>query len=210
MFTKTLRCGGTGTAAGASRRFGFGCVPRYMIPEDKVADLTQKPGLGASDTGCMRVTPEGITCEIKILSSLKREQRQWRTPRRSPCTTSLQSPTLTMSKRSSTTCRTGVSSPYVFLPTPPYPVPHRSVQYDPLVQPALLRQEVTTSTNAKRTIATARFNAARILAGQDDRILVIVGPCSIHSPEQALEYAKLLKEKIPDWPNLCIIMRSYL
>lgn len=83
-------------------------------------------------------------------------------------------------------------------------------QYDPLVQPALLRHEIVSSVNAKRTIAAARFNAARILAGQDDRILVVVGPCSIHSPEQAIEYAKLLKEKIPDWPNLCLIMRSYL
>jgi len=41
-------------------------------------------------------------------------------------------------------------------------------------------------------------------------VLVIVGPCSIHSPEQALDYAKLLKEKIPSWPNLLVIMRAYL
>ena len=59
-------------------------------------------------------------------------------------------------------------------------------------------------------IAQARFNAARILAGRDDRVLVIVGPCSIHSPEQAMEYARLLKAKINDWPNLLIVMRAYL
>lgn len=83
-------------------------------------------------------------------------------------------------------------------------------QYDPLIQPALLRHEVQSTSESHRTIASARFNAARIVAGHDDRVLVIVGPCSIHSPEQALAYAKLLKEKIPNWPNLLIIMRAYL
>ncbi|PPQ70621.1 hypothetical protein CVT26_010049 [Gymnopilus dilepis] len=82
----------------------------------------------------------------------------------------------------------------------------RVIGYDPLIQPALLRHEITSSINAKKTIASARYNAARILAGQDDRILVIVGPCSIHSPEQAIEYANLLKSKMADWPHLLIIM----
>ncbi|KAI0920389.1 hypothetical protein AcV5_010138 [Taiwanofungus camphoratus] len=82
----------------------------------------------------------------------------------------------------------------------------RVIGYDPLVQPALLRHEVVSSSESQNTIASARFAAARILAGQDDRVLVIVGPCSIHSPEQALEYARLLKSKIPTWSNLHIIM----
>ena len=84
------------------------------------------------------------------------------------------------------------------------------IQYDPLLQPALLRHEVRSSPESQRTIASARFAAARILAGHDDRVLVVVGPCSIHSPEQAIEYAKLLKEKIPSWGNLLIVMRAYL
>ncbi len=86
----------------------------------------------------------------------------------------------------------------------------RVAQYDPLIQPALLRHEIQSTSESHRTIASARFNAARIVAGHDDRVLVIVGPCSIHSVEQALAYAKLLKEKIPTWPNLLIIMRAYL
>ncbi|KAJ7222468.1 hypothetical protein GGX14DRAFT_663871 [Mycena pura] len=85
----------------------------------------------------------------------------------------------------------------------------RVMGYDPLVQPALLRHEITSTANARKTIASARYNAARIVAGQDDRVLVIIGPCSIHSPEQALEYASLLKSKIPDWSNLLIVMRTY-
>lgn len=50
----------------------------------------------------------------------------------------------------------------------------------------------------------------RIIAGFSDRLLVIVGPCSIHSPEQALVYARLLKEKVHEYPNLLIVMRAYL
>ena len=67
-------------------------------------------------------------------------------------------------------------------------------QYDPLIQPALIRHEITSSPAAQSTIARARFAASRIIAGEDDRVIVVVGPCSIHSPEQAIEYAKLLKE----------------
>ncbi|KIK09538.1 hypothetical protein K443DRAFT_82530 [Laccaria amethystina LaAM-08-1] len=86
----------------------------------------------------------------------------------------------------------------------------RVIGYDPLVQPALLRHEIVSSKNSQKTIASTRYNAARILAGHDDRVLVVVGPCSIHSPEQALEYAHLLKAKLNDWPNLLIVMRAYL
>ncbi|KAF8064116.1 hypothetical protein FPV67DRAFT_1420336 [Lyophyllum atratum] len=85
----------------------------------------------------------------------------------------------------------------------------RVIGYDPLVQPALLRHEIVSTANSQKTIASARYNAARILAGHDDRVLVVVGPCSIHSPEQAMEYANLLKSKLASWPNLLIIMRAY-
>jgi 3-deoxy-7-phosphoheptulonate synthase len=85
----------------------------------------------------------------------------------------------------------------------------RVVGYDPLVQPALLTHEITPTDNSRVTIVSARYHSARVLAGQDDRLLVIVGPCSIHSPQQAIEYAKLLKAKIPDWQNLLIVMRAY-
>jgi 3-deoxy-7-phosphoheptulonate synthase len=85
----------------------------------------------------------------------------------------------------------------------------RVLGYDPLVQPALLRHEIVSSAASQNTIAASRYNSARILAGYDDRIVVVVGPCSIHSVEQAIEYAKLLKSKMPEWSNLLIIMRAY-
>ncbi|KAF8515734.1 3-deoxy-7-phosphoheptulonate synthase [Hysterangium stoloniferum] len=85
----------------------------------------------------------------------------------------------------------------------------RVIGYEPLIQPALIKHEIVPSARSRRTIANARYDASRIIAGQDDRVLVIVGPCSIHSTQQAIEYAHLLKAKIATWPNLLIVMRSY-
>jgi len=48
------------------------------------------------------------------------------------------------------------------------------------------------------------------VSGRDGRILVLVGPCSIHDPEQALEYAEKLKALTPELEGLVIIMRAYL
>ncbi|XP_006455781.1 3-deoxy-7-phosphoheptulonate synthase [Agaricus bisporus var. bisporus H97] len=85
----------------------------------------------------------------------------------------------------------------------------RVVGYDPLVQPGLLRHEVQLSPASQKTITEGRYASARIIAGDDDRLLVIVGPCSIHNPDEALEYAKLLRAKVPELPNLQIVMRAY-
>jgi 3-deoxy-D-arabino-heptulosonate 7-phosphate (DAHP) synthase len=56
-------------------------------------------------------------------------------------------------------------------------------QIEPLIQPALLRHELPLSQNSRKTIEEARQAAADIISGRDDRILVIVGPCSIHGEE---------------------------
>jgi len=90
-----------------------------------------------------------------------------------------------------------------------YMTDRRVIGYDPLIQPALIRHEITSSPASQRTVAQARFASSRIIAGEDDRVIVIVGPCSIHSPEQAIAYAKMLKEDIPRWDGLLIIMRAY-
>jgi len=85
----------------------------------------------------------------------------------------------------------------------------RVLGYDPLVQPALLRHEVQLTPTSQKTVAAGRYVAARIISGHDDRLLVVVGPCSIHSPSQAIDYAKLLKAKMEELPNLQIVMRAY-
>jgi len=61
-----------------------------------------------------------------------------------------------------------------------------------------------------KVVNTARNEAIKILHGQDQRLLVIVGPCSIHDPQAALEYAGRLKEVISLYSKqLHIVMRVY-
>lgn len=55
----------------------------------------------------------------------------------------------------------------------------RVLGYEPLIQPALLKQEIPSSSESQATVARGRHGAAAIISGNDDRILVIVGPCSI-------------------------------
>ncbi|KAI5476174.1 3-deoxy-8-phosphoheptulonate synthase [Pseudohyphozyma bogoriensis] len=85
----------------------------------------------------------------------------------------------------------------------------RILGFDPLVQPALLRAEIPLSRASKQVISQARFAVAEILAGFSDKIVVIVGPCSIHNPDEAKEYAALLKKEAEGLPNLVVLMRAY-
>ena len=68
----------------------------------------------------------------------------------------------------------------------------RIVNYDPLLPPQILFMEYPLSITSRHTVARARRRANRILKEEDDRILVIVGPCSIHDTEEAWEYGKKL------------------
>ena len=55
-----------------------------------------------------------------------------------------------------------------------------------------------------------RNEISQVLHGKDDRLIVICGPCSIHDPKSALEYAQLLKEARDSFDsNLLVIMRVY-
>ncbi|KAH9818900.1 hypothetical protein DFH28DRAFT_1080717 [Melampsora americana] len=81
--------------------------------------------------------------------------------------------------------------------------------YDPLISPLLLRSEIPTSQTSKKIVGQARKSCADIISGKDHRLIVVVGPCSIHDTEQAIEYAKLLLSEIKNFPDLVIIMRSY-
>jgi len=87
----------------------------------------------------------------------------------------------------------------------------RIAGYDPLMPPALLRHELPSSFISQKTISTSRQLSSQIIHGHDDRLLVVLGPCSIHDPEQALEYARKLKAEIDAgrWEGLAIVMRVY-
>ena len=80
----------------------------------------------------------------------------------------------------------------------------------PLISPAILYEELPITPAAERTVDVARQAVRRILDEKDERLLVVVGPCSIHDPKAALEYAEGLRgaiEKFED--DLHIIMRVY-
>jgi len=79
-----------------------------------------------------------------------------------------------------------------------------------LVTPASVMREFPLSENAAKLTFETRQAIHRILAGDDDRLLVIIGPCSIHDPIAAMEYAKNLKiEKDRLESDLLVVMRVY-
>lgn len=86
----------------------------------------------------------------------------------------------------------------------------RIKELHPLLVPALLIKELPLNEKITNLIYKTRQKAVDIIHGQDDRLLVIVGPCSIHDPKAALEYAGKLKLLADELSNeLCIIMRVY-
>ncbi|KAL2265991.1 hypothetical protein VTJ83DRAFT_5343 [Remersonia thermophila] len=87
----------------------------------------------------------------------------------------------------------------------------RVLGQDPLIPPALLISEIPMPEQALQTVVKGRRDAVSVIMGRSDRLLVIVGPCSIHDPATAIEYCQRLKalsDKLQD--DLVIIMRAYL
>jgi 3-deoxy-7-phosphoheptulonate synthase len=80
----------------------------------------------------------------------------------------------------------------------------------PLITPALLQEWLPAPPAAQALVADSRAAISRVLHGQDDRLIVVVGPCSIHEREQALEYARKLKaEADRHRQDLLVVMRVY-
>lgn len=86
----------------------------------------------------------------------------------------------------------------------------RTARIGTLLTPAALAQQHPISAAIAANVTAARQRIARILTGEDPRLLVIIGPCSLHDPKAALEYAErlnLLREQHKD--RLEIVMRAY-
>ena len=82
--------------------------------------------------------------------------------------------------------------------------------YLPLMTPASLTKELPITETVNRTVTTTRESIQNILSGKDRRMMVIVGPCSIHDKEAAYDYARRLSElsrQVAD--TLVVIMRVY-
>jgi len=86
----------------------------------------------------------------------------------------------------------------------------RIVAEVPLVSPHDLARRIPMTEKANATIVAARAGVKAVLEGKDDRILAVVGPCSIHDPAAALDYARLLaalNARVED--KLVVVMRVY-
>src|ERR1700682_3758722 len=80
----------------------------------------------------------------------------------------------------------------------------------PLLPPAILIEELPLSEKGSLVIGGAREGIISILAGDDDRLLVVVGPCSIHDPAAGLDYARRLKAHADELrEDLRLVMRVY-
>jgi 3-deoxy-7-phosphoheptulonate synthase len=80
----------------------------------------------------------------------------------------------------------------------------------PLIPPAILMEELAVSEAGQERVFQARSAASNILHHKDDRLIVVVGPCSIHDPAAGLEYAARLQpvaERLSG--DLLVIMRTY-
>lgn len=76
--------------------------------------------------------------------------------------------------------------------------------------PTEVHTQFPLSKEASLTVSGARADIHRILHGEDDRLLVVIGPCSVHDPESAIEYANRLKglrQRLSE--DLMIVMRVY-
>ncbi len=81
---------------------------------------------------------------------------------------------------------------------------------DPLVPPAVLKEEFPASEASIRTVVESREVIESVVSGRDSRLVAVVGPCSIHDPDAALEYARRLKrlhDELRD--RIYLVMRVY-
>ena len=79
-----------------------------------------------------------------------------------------------------------------------------------LLPPARLHQDIPVSHRASDTVRHTRETLGRILLGQDPRLLVVVGPCSIHDITSAMDYARRLKALADELSDqLLLVMRVY-
>ena len=93
---------------------------------------------------------------------------------------------------------------------PPHTDDLRIRKLEPLTPPAALISLLPCDDRASQTVADARAALHRILHGQEDRLAVVIGPCSIHDPSAAMEYARRLQPLRAELGDaLEIVMRVY-
>jgi 3-deoxy-7-phosphoheptulonate synthase len=86
----------------------------------------------------------------------------------------------------------------------------RITEVRPLIPPAILLEEIPITERVSNIVSDARQAIANVLRGRDSRLVVIAGPCSIHDPRAALDYAGRLVKFAERYKNhLIVVMRTY-
>ncbi|MEU6561330.1 3-deoxy-7-phosphoheptulonate synthase [Nocardia nova] len=86
----------------------------------------------------------------------------------------------------------------------------RTLKISPLLSPAEVRRDHPIDDALADTVRAGRAATVRVLDGADDRLMVVVGPCSVHDPEAALDYARRLAAKSAELSDrLHVVMRVY-
>ncbi|WP_067273207.1 3-deoxy-7-phosphoheptulonate synthase [Streptomyces jeddahensis] len=86
----------------------------------------------------------------------------------------------------------------------------RVTSFQPLAPPAALRRDLPLGAARATLVQASRRAVKDVLTGEDDRLLLIVGPCSVHDPAAAREYAeRLAAAAAPLRDDLCVVMRVY-
>src|SRR5262245_56289326 len=86
----------------------------------------------------------------------------------------------------------------------------RIEQIRPLIPPAILMENLPLSEKGSTTVAESREAVARVLRQQDDRLVVVVGPCSIHDVDAARDYARGLQALAAELSDaLVVVVRVY-
>jgi 3-deoxy-7-phosphoheptulonate synthase len=86
----------------------------------------------------------------------------------------------------------------------------RIERVEPLVSPRALLDELPLSDEHADVVLGGRAQIHAVLDREDDRLLVIVGPCSVHDPDATLDYARRLSAASANWRDeLCVAMRVY-
>lgn len=86
----------------------------------------------------------------------------------------------------------------------------RITSIKPLISPAILIEDFPCTPEVEQLVSETRHNLQQCIKGADDRLAVIVGPCSIHDPEAAVDYAGRLRYAMDRYKDdLLIIMRVY-
>jgi 3-deoxy-7-phosphoheptulonate synthase len=94
--------------------------------------------------------------------------------------------------------------------SPPVTSNLRIERIRPLISPAILVEQLPLPPDGAFTVQGSRQDIARILHGADDRLIVVIGPCSIHDPAAALDYARRLAPLAEELAgDLRIVMRVY-